>query len=192
MATVQLIAVRDDMAIVQKDNDAPIEMTWSVLHEAQQQTGAAGYVYRFVMQEFCRCEYAQRQGMAWQSPRREVDEIVACLRAADAREVAEIEAARRERQRREEARERENAREREIRRVEAERRETTADDPWWPIPPWEVPVGIRFDTPRLNQGQIVEVSFGTFGRSEAGSCDPYKNVFDWSDRSSRNYQRRKN
>lgn len=190
MAQVQLIAVRSGVATVQKDNEAPVEMTWSLLYAAQQQDGAAGYVYRWLMHEFCRCEYSQRQGRAWQSPRREVDEIVATLRAQDAREAAEAEAARRERRERQDAEDRRRAREQEVRRVEAERRETKADDPWWPIPSWEVPVGVRFDTPGRNQGQIVEVSFGTFGRSEAGSTDPYMNVTDRSDGSSRTYKRR--
>ena len=190
MAQVQLIAVRSGVATVQKDNEAPVEMTWSLLHEAQQQVGAAGYVYRWLMHEFCRCEYEQRQGKLWQSPRREVEELVADLRAQDARAAAEAEAARREEQRRQDAEDRRRQRDAEVRRVEAERRETRADDPWWPIPSWEVPEGVRFDTPGRNQGQIVEVGFGTFGRAEAGSIDPYMNVTDHSDGSSRTYKRR--
>jgi hypothetical protein len=190
MATVQLVAVRSGVATVQKDNEAPVEMTWGLLHDAQQQDGATGYVYRWLMHEFCRCEYDQRQGKPWQSPRREVEEIVADLRAQDARAAAEAEAARMERQERQAAEDRRRRRDEEVRRVEAERRQTADDDPWWPIPWWEVPVGVRFDTPGRNQGQIVEVSFGTFGRAEAGSIDPYMNVTDHSDGSSRTYKRR--
>lgn len=190
MATVQLIAVRSGVATVQKDTEAPVEMTWSLLHEAQQQDGVAGYIYRRLMHEYCRCEYEQRQGRAWQSPKREVDEIVASLRVQDAREAEQVEAARRERQERQDAEDRRRKRDREVQWVEAERRQTAADDPWWPIPSWEVPIGVRFDTPGRNQGQIVEISFGTFGRSEAGSIDPYMNVTDHSDGTSRTYKRR--
>lgn len=46
----------------------------------------------------------------------------------------------------------------------------------------EIPIGIRWDTPRHNQGQMVEVSYGTFGRGEAGSGDPYKRIEDRTDR----------
>lgn len=95
-----------------------------------------------------------------------------------------------ETQRRQEAEDRRRQRDAEVQRVEAERRETEADDPWWPIPSWEVPEGVRFDTPRRNQGQIVEVSFGTFDRAEADSIDPYMAVTDHSDGSHRTYKRR--
>ena len=45
----------------------------------------------------------------------------------------------------------------------------------------QIPAGVRFDTPRRNQGQIVEVSYGTFGRYEAGAGDPYKRCIDHSE-----------
>jgi len=99
-------------------------------------------------------------------------------------------AARTEKQRQREAEDRRRQQDAEVRRVEAERREMDAEDPWWPIPSWEVPAGVRFDVPRRNQGQIVEVSFGTFGRAEADSIDPYMRVTDHSDGQRRTYKRR--
>lgn len=45
----------------------------------------------------------------------------------------------------------------------------------------DIPEGIRFDTPRSNQGQMVEVSYGTFGRAEAGPGDPYERDIDHAD-----------
>jgi len=77
---------------------------------------------------------------------------------------------------RQDAADRRAAREREIRQVAAERKETAAGDPWWPIPAWEVPEGIRFSTLGRDQGQIVEVSYGTFSRAEAGPDDRYQRV----------------
>lgn len=75
--------------------------------------------------------------------------------------------------------------------VSAERSRTAATDCWWPIPYYEVPTGMRFDTPRIRQGQIVEVSFGTFGRSEASeSSSEYMRISDGSDGSVRYYRRR--
>lgn len=85
MATVQLVDVREGIAAVQRDDLPPVELTWALLHEAQQQHGPAGYVYRWLMQEYCRCEYQARQGQPWTSPRREVAEIVASLQAEDSR-----------------------------------------------------------------------------------------------------------
>ena len=82
---------------------------------------------------------------------------------------------------RQDAADRRAAREREIRQGAAERKETAADDPWWPIPAWEVPEGIRFNTLGRDQGQIVEVSYGTFSRAEAGPDDRYQRVTDFSD-----------
>lgn len=191
MATVQLVEVTDRAARVRKDDEPPVEMTWGMLHEAQQQDGPAGYVYRWLMHEYCRCEYEQRQGRPWQSPRRDVAEIVAGLQARDAREAAEADGARRERLARQDAERRRRERQEETWRVNAERARTDADDPWWPVPEWEVPPGVRFDTPGRNQGQIVEVMYGTFGRGEAGSCDPYMLIVDHSDRSRRCYKRRR-
>ncbi len=53
----------------------------------------------------------------------------------------------------------------------------------------QVPAGVRFDVPRHNQGQIVEVAYGGFDRSEHGNGDPYKRVTDRSDRSVAFYKR---
>lgn len=44
----------------------------------------------------------------------------------------------------------------------------------------DIPAGVRFDTPRHLAGQIIEVSYGTFGRHEACSGDPWKRVTDRS------------
>jgi len=45
----------------------------------------------------------------------------------------------------------------------------------------EVPTNVRFDVIGRDQGQIVEVAWGTFGRAEAGPGDPYQRVHDQSD-----------
>lgn len=45
----------------------------------------------------------------------------------------------------------------------------------------EVPVGVRFDTPRRNQGQIVTERYGGFGRYENDHGDPYMMIHDASD-----------
>jgi hypothetical protein len=187
---IQLIAVRSGMATVQRDDMAPVEMTWGLLHEAQQQVGPAGYVYRWLMHEYCRCEYEQRSGRPWISPAREIEDIVQSLQAADAQQVAEMAARRREANRQADLEQQRRAIEDERRRVEAERARTATDDPWWPITAAELPLRLRFDTPRRNQGQIVEVSYGTFGRAEADSCDPYMLVTDHSDGTTSFYRRR--
>ena len=44
----------------------------------------------------------------------------------------------------------------------------------------EVPEDVRFHVSGRNQGQMIEVAYGTFGRSEAGPGDPYKRVHDRS------------
>lgn len=44
----------------------------------------------------------------------------------------------------------------------------------------EIPKRVRFDVPRRNQGQIVEVAYGGFGRAEMDSCDPYRRITDTS------------
>lgn len=44
----------------------------------------------------------------------------------------------------------------------------------------QVPAGVRFDTPRWNAGQIIEVQYGTHSRYEAGDGDPWKRVIDHS------------
>jgi hypothetical protein len=82
-------------------------------------------------------------------------------------------------------------RRRELSRIAAERRSLAANDPWYPIPHWEVPGLVRFDTPGRNQGQVIEVSYGTFGEYEACENDPYMNVLDHNTGESRTYQRRK-
>lgn len=46
----------------------------------------------------------------------------------------------------------------------------------------DIPVNVRFDTPRSGQGQIVEVSYGTMGRAEAGRGDPWMRRIDRSTR----------
>lgn len=55
----------------------------------------------------------------------------------------------------------------------------------------EVPSNVRFDTPRRNQGQIVVVSYGGYGRSEHDVGDDYKRVTDLSDNSVEYYRLRK-
>jgi len=42
----------------------------------------------------------------------------------------------------------------------------------------DIPGAVRFDVPRRNQGQIVEVAYGTMGRAEADVGDPWKRVID--------------
>lgn len=44
-----------------------------------------------------------------------------------------------------------------------------------------IPAGIMWDTPRANQGQIIEVSYGDFGRGLRGHGDRYRRVTDRSD-----------
>jgi len=44
----------------------------------------------------------------------------------------------------------------------------------------DVPERVRFDVPRANQGQIVEIAYGGFGRYEHDVGDPYKRVIDRS------------
>lgn len=191
MATIQMVSIETAGAgVFQLDQEQPICMTWGQLHESQQQDGAAGYVYRWLMGEYCRCEFRQRNGEEWTSPRREIDDIVSDMLGRDAQsEAARIESEH-EAQRAAmiEAERREH--DAELARVANERNAIEPNDPWWPIPHWEVPTRVRFDTPGHLQGQIVEVSYGTFGRDEACTLDPYKNVLDHSDRSSRTYRRR--
>lgn len=49
-----------------------------------------------------------------------------------------------------------------------------------PIPACDVPAGVRFDIPGRNQGQIVEVAYGGWGRAEHGPGDPYRRTIDRS------------
>lgn len=37
----------------------------------------------------------------------------------------------------------------------------------------DIPAGVRWTTPRRNQGQIVTVSYGGFGKGEMDEGDPY-------------------
>lgn len=56
----------------------------------------------------------------------------------------------------------------------------------------EIPDGTRWDVPRTNQGQIVEVAFANATpreRSEACDGDMYKRVTDRSDNSVQYYRR---
>lgn len=41
-----------------------------------------------------------------------------------------------------------------------------------------VPAAVRFDIPRRNQGQAIEVAYGGFDRSEHDDGAPYKRVVD--------------
>ena len=51
-----------------------------------------------------------------------------------------------------------------------------------------VPGNIRFDVPGRNQGQIVEIAYGGWGRHEHDVGDPYQRVTDRSDRSVQYYK----
>lgn len=53
----------------------------------------------------------------------------------------------------------------------------------------DIPDGVRFDVPRRNQGQIIEVAYGDFGRSPNDNGDPWKRVVDRSDGSVQYYRR---
>ncbi len=48
------------------------------------------------------------------------------------------------------------------------------------IPARLVPDGIRWDIPGRNAGQIVEIAYGTFGRSAAADGERYRRVHDRS------------
>lgn len=41
-----------------------------------------------------------------------------------------------------------------------------------------IPQGVRFDVPRRNQGQFIEVAYGDFGHSPNDDGDPWKRVRD--------------
>lgn len=51
-----------------------------------------------------------------------------------------------------------------------------------------LPEKVRFDVPPQNQGQIVEVAYGGFGRHEHCAGDPYMKTTDRSDRSVEYYR----
>lgn len=57
-----------------------------------------------------------------------------------------------------------------------------------PVAESAIPSGVRFDVPRRNQGQTVEVSYGDFGRSEHDRGDLYMRIEDRSDRRVTYYQ----
>ena len=44
----------------------------------------------------------------------------------------------------------------------------------------DIPNGVRFDVPRQNQGQIVEVAYGVIGRAPGERGDAWKSVTDRS------------
>lgn len=54
---------------------------------------------------------------------------------------------------------------------------------------YDLPEGVRFDTPRANQGQIITTSYGTFGLAEADHGDPYMSIYDASDHTTTYYRR---
>lgn len=43
----------------------------------------------------------------------------------------------------------------------------------------DIPPGVRFDIPRRNQGQIIEIAYGGFSRAEHDDGDPYMSIRDW-------------
>jgi hypothetical protein len=45
----------------------------------------------------------------------------------------------------------------------------------------DIPQAARFDVPRQNQGQTVEVAYGTLGRAQADVGDPWKRIIDFSE-----------
>ena len=59
------------------------------------------------------------------------------------------------------------------------------------IPANEIPYGVRFDVSARTQGQMIEVAYGGFLRSEHGVGDPYKRVTDRTDRSVTYYHMRR-
>jgi len=50
-----------------------------------------------------------------------------------------------------------------------------------PIKATDVPAGVRFDVPKRNQGQSVEVAWGGFGRYEHSEGDDFKRVTDFAE-----------
>lgn len=55
----------------------------------------------------------------------------------------------------------------------------------------DIPSGVRFDTPRINQGQMVTESYGGFDRSEHDYGAPYMRITDASDRTTKYFVRAK-
>ena len=61
---------------------------------------------------------------------------------------------------------------------------------WIEIQSWDVPPRVRrWDTPSHLQGQILEVSYGAFGRAEAGDDSLYKREVDRSTGVTKYYRR---
>jgi len=54
----------------------------------------------------------------------------------------------------------------------------------------DIPEGVRFCVPGQNQGQIVEVAYGDFGRAEPGVGDPWMRITDRSEVGPPTYYRR--
>jgi len=54
----------------------------------------------------------------------------------------------------------------------------------------EIPSGVRWAVPPFNQGQIVEVAYGDFGRAEPGVGDPWMRITDRSEVDGPTYYRR--
>jgi hypothetical protein len=44
----------------------------------------------------------------------------------------------------------------------------------------QLPKGLRFDVPKQNQGQAIEIAYGGFSRGEHSDGDPYRRVTDRS------------
>lgn len=63
---------------------------------------------------------------------------------------------------------------------------------WRKVNESDVPLGLRWDTPQQNQGQIVEVSYGGPVQQLSEHCEldaRWKRVFDHSDRQVNYYVR---
>lgn len=54
----------------------------------------------------------------------------------------------------------------------------------------QLPAAVRFDVPAPNQGQIIEVAYGGFDRTEHGEGAAYKRVIDYSVGPTPTYYRR--
>lgn len=60
---------------------------------------------------------------------------------------------------------------------------TTKQDRWYQVFEHAIPKGITFRVPARNQGQLVEVAYGSYGfnrhvRVEPSDLDPFKRVTD--------------
>lgn len=52
----------------------------------------------------------------------------------------------------------------------------------------DVPATVRFDVPRRNQGQMVEIAYGGFERAEHDEGAPFKRVTDRSEQTTTYYR----